>query len=233
MDNQKKLIRLEEALLALGVQGRLSSYNLDESQWPERMQQMSKDLLSGKDVSHYSIRDMKELSEFLFMERRMDGDLQPVPEALLATVGRALEADKPAVSEGVVVRLLRSGMELVAGHLQGATLELAPMQATRKSAPEMQEANQRGSRLDLRLPVGRGTLQCSILQISAQEAMVSLSLKNLAGNHQLSLKKEGRLIGSHSGIKSERPVQFDRIAAGNYSIELKGASTANIPFSIV
>ena len=159
--------------------------------------------------------------------------MEPVPEALLASVNRALDGERPR-TEGIVVKLLRNGMELIQGTLEGASLELAPLVATRRAgAAEAEVVNPTGSRIDLKMPVGRGQMHCSILQTSASEAMVSLSLKNLAGSYQLSLKKEGRLIGSHSRVKSDRAVQFDRIGPGRYTVELKGATSAEIPFSIV
>lgn len=232
--NNKDLIKLEEALVAAGLVNKLSSGPLDEAKWPARLEEMLSQIEKGKSVQDLNSTELGQLAEHLFLNRRMEGAQEAVPEALLASVQRALNAEIAPDKEGIVVRLLRNGMELIQGSLSGATLELAPIVATRRSSPaEAPAENPTGSRIDLSLPVGRGQLHCSILQTSASEAMVSLSLKNLAGSYQLSLRKDGRLVGSHSGVKSDRSVQFDRIMPGSYSVELKGASNVEIPFSIV
>lgn len=230
-----EIIKLEEALIATGLHKRISGQNLDETTWPERLEEMldqiKKDAGAIQDIS---AAEMAHLVEHYYLNQRMEGTAEPVPEALLASVNRALDAEAGPAAEGIVVRLLRNGMELIQGSLTGATLELAPIVATRRSSPaEAPSENPTGSRIDLSLVVGRGHLHCSILQTAASEAMVSLSLKNLAGSYRLSLRKDGRLLGSHSGVKSDRSVQFDRIMPGSYSVELKGASNAEIPFSIV
>ncbi|MCB1138339.1 MAG: hypothetical protein KDK23_06255 [Leptospiraceae bacterium] len=234
MDLNKEIIRLEEALIASGLQNRLKASLLDEETWPVRLDALLAEIQKkGKVVSGLSARELEELSESLFIHSRMEGSREAVPEALLASVNRALDAERTQ-TEGIVVRLLRNGMELIQGTLEGASLELAPLVATRRAgAAEADLINPTGSRIDLKMPVARGQMHCSILQTSASEAMVSLSLKNLAGSYQLSLKKDGRLIGSHSGVKSDRGVQFDRIGPGRYTVELKGATSAEIPFSIV
>ena len=232
--SSKDLERLEEALIASGLYKKLMQPELDESTWPAELENLQKEIQSGRTLSSLSSGQILALTEHLHLTRSMEGSLDSVPEALLASVNRALDAEKTVAPEGIVVRLLRNGMELIQGSLTGATLELAPVAATRRGTPaEAPVENPTGSRIDLTLPVGRGQLHCSILQTSSTEAMVSLSLKNLAGTYQLSLRKDGRLIGSHSGVKSDRSVQFDRIAPGAYSVELKGKSSAQIPFSIV
>ncbi|HBS05250.1 MAG TPA: hypothetical protein DEA96_09810 [Leptospiraceae bacterium] len=232
--NNNDIIKLEEALVATGLYGKISAQHLDEATWPQKLEDMLSRMEKGKTVQDLSASELINLSEHLYVNHRMDAAHEAVPEALMATVERALAAEAGPEREGIVVRLLRNGMELIHGGLAGATLELAPITATRRSSPaEAPSENPTGSRIDLSLPVGRGQLHCSILQTSASEAMVSLSLKNLAGSYQLSLRKDGRLVGSHSGVKSDRSVQFDRIMPGSYSVELKGASNVEIPFSIV
>ena len=233
MNSKEQLIQLEEALIATGLYGRLSAAPADEATWPQRLEALLKQMEKGK-ITALSAAESVHLSEYMAARDLMDAaPLEEVPEALLASVHRALET--PAQNkESIVVRLLRNGLELVQGSLAGATLELAPLAATRRSAPaEAPPVGNTGSRIDLKLPAGRGMVHCSILQTSATEAMVSISLKNLSGNFQISLRKGDRLVGSHSGVRSERSVQFDRIEAGQYSIELKGAQSVAIPFSIV
>jgi len=217
IEDKKALLELEETLVSFLQSAHAGSQPIDdENEFAARAEEL---IASGKLPEGMNLQAALQVVRSI--EIMGDNLRYQLPEALRHIVQTASKK-----SPSIYVKVGHAGISFLKSTLQGFAFKEEALAEVRSSA-----AAEKSARVSLTHRLPGGELEYQLVRDSDEHITMSLHLPASRGFQRALLKREGKLIASHNVDLKKETVVFDRISAGNYSVELPGPQ--NVEFTLV
>lgn len=150
----------------------------------------------------------------------------PLPAALRNVMEKTLAEDRNAAVPGAIIRLKKSGMEVIKSAFQNVFQEDVLLEATR-SVSELQTPRIGLQHRDIL------KTEYQIIRENQDSVMLNLNLpEDIPGRLRIDLLQNDSVIDSRTLKEDERALNFIHLGVGNYDIVIKAKDTYRFGFVI-